>query len=134
MLFARLLETDRPGQRRMLLALGPPFAIGHALLAAGGLVFLATSGKLLLRRSDWAANQVFLALGFFMTAAAVLGVDTCPMEGFEPAKYDELLGLNAQGYASAVLCPAGYRDADDKAATAPKVRYETADVVHYLGS
>jgi nitroreductase len=82
----------------------------------------------------WATNQVYLALGFFMTAAAMLGVDTCPMEGFEPAKYDELLGLGEQGYASVVLCAVGYRAADDKAAMAPKVRYHKEDVVRYIGS
>ena len=42
---------------------------------------------------EWAARQSYIALGNFMTAAALLGVDTCPMEGFEPAKYDEILGL-----------------------------------------
>jgi nitroreductase len=79
--------------------------------------------------TSWATNQVYLALGFFMTAAAVLGIDTCPMEGFQPANYDELLGLPAQGYASSVLCAAGYRAADDKAARIPKVRFRTEDVV-----
>jgi nitroreductase len=77
----------------------------------------------------WATNQVYLALGVFMTAAAMLGIDTCPMEGFQPAKYDELLDLTARGYASTVLCAAGYRAADDKAAKMPKVRFRTEDVV-----
>ena len=77
----------------------------------------------------WATNQVYLALGVFMTAAAMLGIDTCPMEGFQPARYDELLDLPARGYASSVLCAAGYRAADDKAAQIPKVRFRTEDVV-----
>ena len=54
----------------------------------------------------WAANQVYIALGNFMTSAALLGVDTCPMEGFEPAKYDALLGLGKRGLASTVVCAA----------------------------
>src|SRR5262249_18239236 len=49
--------------------------------------------------NHWATNQVYLALGFFMTAATVLGIDTCPMEGFEPAKYDDQLGIAKEGYA-----------------------------------
>ena len=59
---------------RALLALAAPLAIGQALLAAGGLVFLATSGKLILRRSDWAANQVFLfgSLSVMILAAVTL--------------------------------------------------------------
>lgn len=73
-LFARLLEDQRPVMRRWLLAMAVPLAIGHALMAAGGLVFLAASGKLLLRKSDWAANQVFLfgALTIMILAAVTL--------------------------------------------------------------
>ena len=51
---------------------------------------------------DWAARQTYLALGFFLEACAVLGVDSVPMEGLEPAKFDELLGLPAQGYGTVV--------------------------------
>jgi nitroreductase len=41
----------------------------------------------------WAARQTYIALGFFLSAAAMMGVDACPMEGFQPEKYDEVLGL-----------------------------------------
>jgi nitroreductase len=80
----------------------------------------------------WATRQTYIALGEFMTAAAMLGVDTCPLEGFIPAKYDEVLGLTAQGYASVVLCAAGYRAADDKSAARPKVRFATEEMVQYV--
>jgi nitroreductase len=80
----------------------------------------------------WATRQVYIALGEYMTTAAILGVDTCPIEGFIPAKYDEILGLTAQGYASVVVCPAGYRAADDKYAAKPKVRFVTEDVLEYI--
>lgn len=79
--------------------------------------------------NDWAANQVYIALGNFMTAAAVMGIDTCPMEGIIPAKYDELLGIREQGYATVVACVAGYRAADDKYAATPKVRFANSDVI-----
>ncbi|MDJ0686957.1 MAG: NAD(P)H-dependent oxidoreductase [Xenococcaceae cyanobacterium MO_188.B32] len=82
--------------------------------------------------NEWAARQTYIALGFYMTCAAILGIDTCPMEGFIPAKYDEVLGLDKQGYSAVVVCPAGYRAADDKYATMPKVRYATEDVVDYI--
>lgn len=81
---------------------------------------------------EWAARQVYIALGQFMTAAAMLGIDTCPMEGFNPAKYDEILGLTEQGYSAVVVCPAGYRAADDKYAAMPKVRYPSEEVVQYV--
>jgi nitroreductase len=81
---------------------------------------------------DWAARQVYIALGQFMTAAAMLGVDTCPMEGIDPAKYDEVLGIAQQGYRTVVACAAGYRAADDKLAKVPKVRFKTDDVVQRI--
>jgi len=82
--------------------------------------------------TEWAARQVYIALGNFMTAAALLGVDTCPMEGFEPPKYDEILGLGRQGLTAAVACPAGYRAAGDKYAALPKVRFLPADVLVHI--
>jgi nitroreductase len=83
------------------------------------------------RALDWATNQAYIALGNFMTAAALLGIDTCPMEGFEPEKYDEILGLPAQGYHAAVCCAAGYRSAEDKYAALPKVRFPASEsIVH----
>lgn len=80
----------------------------------------------------WMSRQVFIALGVFLTTAAALGVDTCPMEGFVPERYDEVLGLGAKGYASRVVAAAGYRAGDDKAAAAKKVRYETGEVVETI--
>ncbi|MCG9892267.1 MAG: NAD(P)H-dependent oxidoreductase [Thermosynechococcaceae cyanobacterium MS004] len=82
--------------------------------------------------NEWSTRQAYIALAQFMTTAAVLGIDTCPMEGFLPSQYDEVLGLTAQGYASVVVCPAGYRSAEDKSAARPKVRYATEEVVSYV--
>jgi nitroreductase len=82
--------------------------------------------------NEWSTRQVYIALGQFMTTAAILGIDTCPMEGFVPSKYDEVLGLPEQGYAAVVVCPAGYRSPDDKSAERPKIRFETQDVVQYI--
>jgi nitroreductase len=80
----------------------------------------------------WSTRQVYIALGEYMTTAAMLGIDTCPIEGFVPAKYDRILGLTAQDYAAVVVCAAGYRAAEDKYAVKPKVRFETEDVVQYI--
>lgn len=79
--------------------------------------------------SAWTARQTYIALGFFLSAAAAMGIDTCPMEGFDPAQYDQLLGLTGTGYTATVLAPAGYRAADDKYAHGPKVRRPLAEVV-----
>jgi nitroreductase len=78
---------------------------------------------------EWAARQCYIALGNLMTAAAVLGVDTCPMEGLVPAEYDKILKLEGPGYKTVVALALGYRAADDKYASLAKVRYEAADLV-----
>jgi nitroreductase len=64
-----------------------------------------------------------------MASAAMLGIDTCPMEGIETAKFDEILRLAGTGYATVVACAAGFRLADDKYATMPKVRFKIGDVI-----
>ncbi len=85
-----------------------------------------------LDKAEWAAKQVYIALGQLMAAAAMMGVDACPMEGFAPPKYDEILGLDKLGYASVLVCPMGYRHGDDKHATLAKVRYPKAEMVQHL--
>jgi nitroreductase len=80
---------------------------------------------------EWAGRQAYIALGNFMTAAALLGVDTCPMEGFDPAKFDEILELGPRGYTCVVCCASGYRAADDRYASLPKVRFERSRVVEH---
>jgi nitroreductase len=77
----------------------------------------------------WAARQTYIALGFFLSAAAMMGVDACPMEGFQPEKYDEILGLKEKGLGAVVIATAGYRSADDKYAAAAKSRFDAKDVV-----
>jgi len=81
---------------------------------------------------DWSARQAYIALGQFMTSAALLGIDTCPMEGIEPARYDEILGLAEHGFQTVVVAAAGYRAATDKYATLPKVRFAPDEVITHV--
>lgn len=81
------------------------------------------------RLDTWQEHQVYIALGQFMASAAMLGVDTCPMEGLEADKYDEILGLAGTPYGTVVACAAGYRAPDDKYAAIPKVRFKPEDVI-----
>ncbi len=62
---------------------------------------------------EHASRQAYIALGFALAAAAELGVDSTPMEGFEPAKFDEILGLEGHGLKSVVMLALGHRDADN---------------------
>jgi len=83
--------------------------------------------------NEWSTRQTYIALGQYMTAAALLGIDTCPMEGIVPDKYDKILGLSDRNYRTVVACPAGYRAPDDKQAARPKVRYEESALIEYIG-
>lgn len=80
----------------------------------------------------WVARQVYIALGVFLTAAAALGVDACPMEGIDPAGYDDVLGLTAKGYQAVVVATAGYRADTDAYAKHAKVRFERSEVIEHL--
>ena len=77
----------------------------------------------------WTSKQVYIALGFMLQAAAHMGVDACPMEGFIAEKVDAILGLKEKKLASTVMCPLGYRHADDRYATVSKSRFSYEEVV-----
>lgn len=83
-------------------------------------------------RRTWAEKQVYIAQWFLLMAAAQLGIDACPMEGFDTQAYDKLLWLEWSGYHSVVITPVGYRSADDKYAQAPKMRYDAAQIIEYI--
>lgn len=73
------------------------------------------------QRLVWAERQAYIPLGAMITAAAVLGVDACPMEGFVPETVDALLGLEEKHLTSVALFAVGYRG-DDAFAHMAKVR------------
>jgi len=77
----------------------------------------------------WATNQAFLALGTLMTVCAIEGIDSCPMEGFEPKKYDECLGLEKLNLKSVLVLPIGYRAPDDMFSAFKKVRRPLSDMI-----
>ena len=79
--------------------------------------------------AEWAARQAYIALGQFMASAALLGLDACPMEGLDPAKYDEILGLQDTPFRTVVACPVGYRAEGDKYASLAKVRFPVEELV-----
>ena len=78
---------------------------------------------------DWAIKQAYLAMGNILTVCAVEGIDSCPMEGFNPDRYDEILGLKKKGLKSVLLLPIGYRASDDMFADFKKVRKQVSESV-----
>ena len=91
----------------------------------GGVV----NGKDAAGQKEWAARQLYIALGQLMGAAAALAVDTCALEGIDPAAYTEILGLKGSGYEVIVACAVGYRSTEDKYAAMKKIRYPASRVI-----
>jgi nitroreductase len=101
---------------------------GYAAIIAASTAKARANGTL----DAWMAKQSYIALGQFMAAAALLGVDTCPMEGINPHSYDEILGLTGSGYATLCACAAGYRSVDDKYSRLAKIRFKAEEVVRHI--
>lgn len=80
----------------------------------------------------WTANQVYLALGNVMTVAADLEIDTCPIEGFESDKYNDILGLRDKDLNATVVLAVGYRSEDDQTQHYPKVRRSTEELFTHI--
>lgn len=78
---------------------------------------------------DWSKNQAYLAMGNLLTVLAAEKIDSCPMEGFVPSAYDEILDLEAKGVTSVLVLPIGYRAEDDMFSTFKKVRKDMSDSV-----
>ncbi len=77
----------------------------------------------------WSTHQVYIAIGQLMAAAAMLGIDACPMEGIQADRYDEILGLDGLEYHVVLGCALGYRSDSDKYATMEKARYPKEEVI-----
>ena len=80
-------------------------------------------------RDIWSSKQAYIALGTLLTACALEQIDSCPMEGFSPQGYSELLGLKEKNLVPVVLLPVGYRAAEDEYQHLKKVRKPLADAV-----
>jgi len=72
-------------------------------------------------------------MGTALAACAMLGVDACPMEGFVPAKYDEILGLEEKNLHAVLVLPIGYRADDDVNGSYAKVRKSLDEMVVRVG-
>lgn len=81
---------------------------------------------------SWLQHQVYLSLGFFLSACASLGIDSTPMEGIQNEKYDEILQLD--GYKSLFAVAIGYRDGEDanQPSRNPKSRLSIEDIIHTI--
>ena len=82
---------------------------------------------------EHAARQAYIGLGTALIAAAEEGVDSTPMEGFDPEKVDEILGLKEKGLRSVILLPLGYRQEEgDWLVNLKKVRRTSSEFIHIM--
>jgi nitroreductase/dihydropteridine reductase len=81
------------------------------------------------QKQGWAHQQAYIALGNFLTCAAMMKIDSCPMTGFDNAGYDSVLGLFEKGLTTSVICPIGRRHRNDVQALSPKVRFDYDQIV-----
>lgn len=81
----------------------------------------------------WTAKQVYIALGNLLAACGELQIDACPMEGFDPAQYDEILGLKEKGLSATVVATVGYRSDEDQTQELKKFRKTTDELFETVG-
>ncbi len=109
-------------------------AQGVTLESLGGLKGMAEGGiggKNDQELDAWVRTQVYIPLGTMIAAASLLGVDSGPMEGFDAAKVDEILGFPGKHLKATTMLALGYRG-EDPAATRAKVRRDFAEVVEFV--
>ncbi len=96
---------------------------GFATMVAADIDAKGAAGQ-----ASWALSQTYIALGFMASAAALMRIDMCPMEGIDRPAFDEILGLSGTDYTCAVGVAVGYRAADDPYQHLPRDRFDR-DVV-----
>ena len=90
---------------------------------------MVLQGKTEDERAVWTSRQVYIPIGVLLTSAALMGLDACPMEGFNAAEYDRILGLGEKGLTPLAVVTVGYRSPEDKYAELPKVRFAAEEVI-----
>lgn len=83
---------------------------------------------------QWAAKQTYLAMGNLLTACAELRIDACPMEGFEPEVYDEILEISKENLESSLIVPIGYRSHMDESQYFKKVRRPESELFELVNN
>lgn len=81
---------------------------------------------------EWTSKQTYIALGHLLQTCAELRIDTLPMEGFDPIRYNEILGLTEKNLTATLACPVGYRHPEDPAQHRKKVRKSTEDFFEFV--
>ena len=100
----------------------------ESLAAYGNMMKGSIHTQSLEQIETWVSKQAYIALGFGLVSAAVMGIDSCPMEGFNPSAFDKILDINKIGLKSKVLLAVGYRSSKDGYQQLAKVRQKKQDL------
>jgi len=76
----------------------------------------------------WAQRQVYIAMGFLLKTAALIRIDSTPMEGLDPAAYDKLLKIEGSGWKTVAAVALGYRHSEDPFLQNKKVRFDEREI------
>lgn len=94
-----------------------------------GMIKGSLSSRSAEEKITWSAKQAYIALGFLLETAALEEIDATPMEGFDNAQYNEILGLTQLNHTAVVVATLGFRSSEDTYAPLAKVRKETSELL-----
>lgn len=123
---AHRMAPERIARTAATFGVDPSALDGFKQMIEGGVASRDAAANL-----AWMKAQAYIPLGMMIETAALLGVDAGPMEGFDPSRVNEILGLDAQNLTAATMLALGYRG-DDAAAARPKVRRAFDEVVQFV--
>ena len=121
--FASLTKLDEDFGKKFIDLVASQRSIDRANLEGyEQMVLGALSSRTDEQKIAWSHKQAYIALGVLVAQAAEIGVDAAPMEGFDAAKFDEILGLTEKGLTTSVIAAVGFRADEDQYSKMIKVR------------
>jgi len=121
--FASLTSLDEAFGKKFIDLVADVRSVDRESLAGFEQMVLGTlSSRTDDQKLAWSHKQTYIALGVLISEAAELGIDAGPMEGFDAAQFDEILGLKELGLTTSVIAAVGYRAEDDVYSKMIKVR------------
>ncbi|HEY9196903.1 MAG TPA: nitroreductase family protein, partial [Mucilaginibacter sp.] len=121
--FTSLTKLDEAFGKKFIDLVAETRSVERASLAGFEQMILGTlTGRTDEQKLAWSHKQAYIALGVLVSEAAELGIDAGPMEGFDAARFDEILGLTEKGLTTSVIAAVGYRAEDDVYSKMIKVR------------
>jgi nitroreductase len=131
--FASLTTLDEAFGKKFIDLVADTRSVDRASLEGFEQVILGTlSSRTDDQKLAWSHKQTYIALGVLVSEAAELGIDAGPMEGFDAAQFDEILGLKEKGLTTSVIAAVGFRAEDDVYSKMIKVRRPKSELfIHF---